>query len=1523
MSPRRCLLLIALLPLAPALSKDGEVALLTDEAIPRYLERGRELARAQQWEKMCDVLQRVIEGDPRIFPDLKPELLYAAVHSTDGEVYRPAREVCLLELARLPPEGLATYRSLYDRAARDAFEAAAAETTIEERLAGYAAVYEPYLVSSYGDDALEAAADLNLALGRHDEALAQLRRLLDVYPKDTDRDLPMALAKAAYCAARLGNGEIRAALLDRLLTDHAEARIRIEGAALPARDLPAHAALAMRRSGADPSGDDWPCALGNPAGTGVGEDLPDTLPPGPLWRFGLHERDARLVARNGHWVPDKRDRAPSPEPGTRTSKECARAYPAVRPIVVDGVVYYKDGREVVARLASSGALVHVLEFFSDQKMLALRHDEPMPVGWVRPGAGGRNAATSAITEEIYRYLDYGGHTVAATRDHLVTVAWQGAAPAHYITGPGRPDPRPSLLAVYKRDEGKTHWVWDSTPDLCSLAIRADPVLFAAWKRDWIAHQFVQFLGPGLIRDGVLYTLAQEPDSGFGVALWAFRVEDGRVLFRTQLHRRDEAERALPAGAALAVAGGVVYALTGAGVVAAVDALAPGRIKWIRRYPRSIESGGAGGRVPTLRQRLAYNDPIVAGGLVLCAPVDGKSFFAIDADTGRLVWEMPLSRETGTVQHVLGVGGGALVLAGSDSVVAVEVATGKRRWGPHLLQDVSAFGRGFLGPRYAYVPTRLPRMNSTRIQRYEIATGAMAPPLRFDVERLGNLLSVGGRLIVANDEEILCFSTPEAERGRLDRRGGDPAAIDFERGLLALAGSPPAREEAAACFRRALAAPPRQGHFAEGYCEQVALDNLYALARERASVEPLAEARAIAKSLDELRGAGRPRLNAAQAEFVAIEVLAKAGRSDEALALIERFPADYAAEKVASGGQILAAATAARALRQRLLERRDFRAAFEKRVRAAISAAAERGDLEELLALPARLDHEAPSEEAYFALARLHEGRGEIGLAALAYRSVVEHHPDHARCPEAQLELARLLLGQGLAGEARRWRDRAVARIDEEQRRRLAPLLSTISDALVGAGKIGLLPKVSLPLRAAPLAAAGESPVVVDGALREDLPPGYVVTADDAGYSAWDGAGTRLWRVGNAAGEALPPGPPGSADTAAAAAAVASARSAIAVGNDLLLADVTGVVRVDALTGEVRWQRPPLPEHAAAAARHAMVDLREELARAFAEGVRARRNPLPSHALAGTLLLRVNPRSGIEAYDVATGSLAWQDIDVKGPTVGGPHVEGRLFAVGWAEPAVVRVLDLDGREVSAVREGGVLLAPPVLDPLGRLFVVAGGAGGGSMTVRSARDGSPLGGAPLRAHSPYAAVLYADGLRAVYHDGAAGTPNLHFLDFTRDAPAASVAVEPMLRDFHVVRDGARLFLLTFTQGVRDTGARLVRIDTEAREALSYEYPPLCRAYARPLLTQRYLVFAGSDGRGSCLRLYDREASQGRSAACEVFALPGGARLSDRLDFEAAAGGEPLRFNVATAVASSAEGLVFGGPLGIWRLAAEGGR
>ena len=235
------LLCLLLLPTPAVRSGEGEVKLLTDETIPLYLSRGRELARNQQWETMIDVLQRIVIGDPKVFSDLKAEVLNAAVYSEDGVLYYPARELCIKELAAMPPEGLRAYRTRYDNAARDLYAQARRTPDVEKRIAAYGRVFDAWLVSSVGDDALLASGDLNLELGRYYEALALYRRLVEVYPKDTDRDLAYIADKTATL---------------RIFEDpHGKMNLNIQQAAGQILLVPAFTLLADARKGRRPSFD--------------------------------------------------------------------------------------------------------------------------------------------------------------------------------------------------------------------------------------------------------------------------------------------------------------------------------------------------------------------------------------------------------------------------------------------------------------------------------------------------------------------------------------------------------------------------------------------------------------------------------------------------------------------------------------------------------------------------------------------------------------------------------------------------------------------------------------------------------------------------------------------------------------------------------------------------------------------------------------------------------------------------------------------------------------------------------------------------------------------------------------------------------------------------------------------------------------------------------------------------------------------------------------------------------------------
>ncbi|MHC4548003.1 MAG: outer membrane protein assembly factor BamB family protein [Planctomycetota bacterium] len=1518
-------LVLLLLPTAPVRAGEGEVRLLTDDAIPRYLARGQLLARNQEWEKVVDVLHRVVIGDKEVFPDLRPEVLHSAVYSEDGQLFYPARELCLKELARLPPEGLRAYRDAYDRDARALFEEAETVAELEGRLARYAQVYDRFLPSTVGDDALERAGDLNLSLGRYYEALALFRRIIDVYPKDTDRVLPMVFAKAAYCAARIGDREHRDVLLERLASEYPNGRIRLEGKAVRAADLKDHALLRPRGGAESSPEEDWPLPGGSPARSRVAPDLPEDLPRRPLWSFRLAERDARLQALFGTWLVTMHDREPSAEPGLATTgQEYVWPYPTVRPVVHGGVVLYKDYLEIVARRLGSGTMLQLRSRFDPGDAF----DDPRflyPLSGVRPGAQGIPQEAQTF-ERIYRHFDYGGNTIVVGGDYVIVVE-QRNPPTELRTVEPMPQ-RPNLLVAYSRTTGKTIWAWHG--DLCAEAVRKDPATYEAWQRDYQNHATPVFQGPGVVSGGILYTLAHEKEKGddlAAVSLWAIDVRNGRVRFRTPLHYADEMRKLVPRGAALAVAGGVVYVVTHAGVVAAVDALPPGRVRWIHRYQRNYVKSGAsrrGHQRGLIQQGFAYNEPVVAGGKVIVMAADAAEIVAFDAETGRLAWKASKRALGRGVAQIAGVSGGTVLLAG-DKVLALDLARGETAWGPVPLQGWP-HGRGFVGRKYVYLPTKHENARRSYVERFDLADGARAPSLQFDVEKLGNLVCADGRLLAANGDEVMCFTTLAAELARIDARlarDGPRSELLLERGLVSLTGDAPRRDQARADFRRALEAAARE-HADDGPIRGYALANLLAIARERKDLKALDEARALVEPLTERRvlpADFRHHPYEAQIAFLRVALLGGLGRGEEALGALERFLDLHGRERVVKDERVLDGSVAAGQLRDQLLATNTaFKTAFEKSVRGRIQAAYERRDKATLREIPGRYQNQPPSEEAFFVHARLCEEDGELVEAERVLRDFIAKFENHRRRAGAHLHLARLLARQNKLVEAQRERSAGISRLDERGRALNAKVLAELERLLRPDVRATVHPRIRIPLEARRLEIGAASPVPIEGDTAR-LPEGYALFAGPEGYFAVDARGEVLWKQPDPAGGGAEPGPENEPSTAVVAAAIASSRLAQSVGGDLILGDVFGLLRLDARSGEVRWRYPEQAATARTQAQQAIALVHADLRTVKKTGHLFRRHPLPGHVMSGSVIVRVHPVAGVEALHVDTGRPVWIDADIRGMPVGPPAAMGGLVAIGWSKPGRIRIYGMrDGLRINEFKVG-VLFAPPVLDPLGRVVVLAAeheSGRPGRLMIVNARGQEPAHPTSYPVPTSSAAVLHADGKLVVYHDGSSGTKNLHFLDLEL-GKRESLAGADLLRDFQVIRDGYRLFVFTFNPGLEDEGARLFRVDLKSGELLSYDLPLQAHAWGRPVLTRRYLALAASLPRSAHVRLFDRDASVASRGPQPVFLAAGGGETA-ALDFRAE---EKTRYPVPPAIAVSGEGLIFGHPFGTVRLRARDAR
>ncbi|MBX9579661.1 MAG: PQQ-binding-like beta-propeller repeat protein, partial [Gemmataceae bacterium] len=226
---------------------------------------------------------------------------------------------------------------------------------------------------------------------------------------------------------------------------------------------------------------------------------------------------------------------------------------------------------------------------------------------------------------------------------------------------------------------------------------------------------------------------------------------------------------------LTLAGRYVVFCSNTGAVVAVDA-ATGRRAWAFLYPRT-----------TRRSESARPDPspaVAADGRVFVAPADADRVFALDAETGKLLWES--ERAEGAA--IVGVTRGRVIVTTTGPVRgirALSVRTGSYRRPDGWVQagtggDWLGYGRGFVTDRAVVWPSR------SRYGLYFLdpETGEpipTAPPIRGPRNGLfGNVAYADGVLVVVTPTEVWGFvaeGKPPADPPAPDPRRRVIAGID--------------------------------------------------------------------------------------------------------------------------------------------------------------------------------------------------------------------------------------------------------------------------------------------------------------------------------------------------------------------------------------------------------------------------------------------------------------------------------------------------------------------------------------------------------------------------------------------------------------------------------------------------------------------------------------------------------------------------------------------------------------------------
>ena len=252
-------------------------------------------------------------------------------------------------------------------------------------------------------------------------------------------------------------------------------------------------------------------------------------------------------------------------------------------------------------------------------------------------------------------------------------------------------------------------------------------------------------------------------------------ETGKLLWRQPLTTNDATissdQMRRSTGAIPAADGAIIICPTLSGFLVAYDKSNRSML-WAFKYPirpefSSGNRAGAFGQIDEidfspLTPRSADNSVVISDGVALFAPSDGGDAYAIKIDDGTLLWKLSDAKlQQFPVRYIAGAWQGLAVLVGPSAIVAVDLKSGLPKWPMLEFPDSQqTIGRGVRKQGTYLVPT-----SGNTILQIDLAKGQIMESVRVE-QPLGNLVSVGDRLICATPFELDCYSVREAFQNQL-------------------------------------------------------------------------------------------------------------------------------------------------------------------------------------------------------------------------------------------------------------------------------------------------------------------------------------------------------------------------------------------------------------------------------------------------------------------------------------------------------------------------------------------------------------------------------------------------------------------------------------------------------------------------------------------------------------------------------------------------------------------------------------
>ncbi|MGD0900016.1 MAG: PQQ-binding-like beta-propeller repeat protein [Thermoguttaceae bacterium] len=659
-----------------------------DASVLAQLEHVKACLADRQWDEAVETLRQVMENS-------EGKLLGVAELRWIG-----LSDACQMQLAALPPEALALYRSRVDAVARKWCEEGVRRR--DHRLLDQ--VVRQAFASRWGDKALLALGEIALESGDFTAARWNWERILPAVPPpgvtntwpgypDTTLDPAMVRARLVLVSILEGASDRARDELAALARLHGEARGRLGGReatyASALGDLIKQSVLWPRPT----PGRDWPTFAGCPARNARAAAMIDVE--GVAWRIRL---------------PQLTPPAPT-IPSPAAVAEDAAAPLASHPVVVGDRVFVNDQHEIAAvRLADgepawgdAGATVYREPWEGVQGGLA---NPPDTLGPAR------------FTMTVYQNRLY------ARMGSAVTAQPQQAS------SPVTPG---SLVCLDLEAEGKLLWK-------------------AAPEEGWA------FEGAPVVRAADLFVAMRRNDIRPQAHVACFDAPTGRLRWRRFVSATETPARGmLPQSTCnlLSLAGDTIYYNTNLGAVAALSA-DDGRVLWVSLYPRQ-RRGNLARLAPHWQRDL--NPCLVHYDTLLVAPADSPRILALDARTGQILWQSGADVED--VVHLLGVAGEELIAAGRK-LYWIHLGGPNRGQIAHVWPDGPerpGYGRGVLAGDSVLWPAR----NKVYVFDQKTAEPTRAIDLAPLGLTGGNLVVAGDRLLVATATELVALGPQAAQR----------------------------------------------------------------------------------------------------------------------------------------------------------------------------------------------------------------------------------------------------------------------------------------------------------------------------------------------------------------------------------------------------------------------------------------------------------------------------------------------------------------------------------------------------------------------------------------------------------------------------------------------------------------------------------------------------------------------------------------------------------------------------------------